>query len=101
MLVYQLMEENENSIANDIYDPCNKDKHTGYMYHKGIKIVYWNCQGANRKLAVIIDAIQKDGIHILLLQDTRHARRNDGLPKLDWIVTQRTTHQNLKILMEC
>ena len=28
------------------------------------------------------DAIQKDGNHILLLQDTRLTRRNDGLPKL-------------------
>ena len=47
-----------------------------------IKIVHWNCQGANGKLAAIKDVIQKDGIHILLLQDTRLARRNDGLPKL-------------------
>ena len=48
----------------------------------GIKIVHWNCQGANGKLAVIKDAIQKDGIHILLMQDTRLLRRDDGLPKL-------------------
>ena len=48
----------------------------------GIKIVHWNCQGANGKLAVIKDAIQKDGIHILLMQDTQLLRRDDGLPKL-------------------
>ena len=47
-----------------------------------IKIVHWNCQGAIGKLAVIKDAIQKDGIHIILLQDTRLLRRNDNLPKL-------------------
>ena len=52
------------------------------MYPEGIKIVHWNCQGANGKLAAIKDVIQKDGINILLLQDTRFARRNDGLQKL-------------------
>ena len=75
-------EDIEDSIANDISDPCNQDKRTGCMYPGGIKIVHWNCQGANGKLAAIKDVIQKDGIHILLLQDTRLARRNDGLSKL-------------------
>ena len=75
-------EDIEDSIANDISDPYNQDKRTGCMYPGGIKIVHWNCQGANGKLAAIKDVIQKDGIHILLLQDTRLARRNDGLSKL-------------------
>ena len=75
-------EDIEDSIANYISDPCNQDKRTGCMYPGGIKIVHWNCQGANGELAAIKDVIQKDGIHILLLQDTRLARRNDGLSKL-------------------
>ena len=77
-----------------------QDKRTRYMYPGGIKIVHWNCQGANGKLAAIKDVIQKDGIYILLLQDTLLARKNDGLPKLrlDW--TQHTKTQNLKNLME-
>ena len=75
-------EDIEDSIANDISDPCNQDKRTGCMYPKGINIVHWNCQCANGKLAAIKDVIRTDGIHILLLQDTRLARRNDGLSKL-------------------
>ena len=39
-------EDIEDSIANDISDPCNQDKRTGCMYSGGIKIVHWNCQGA-------------------------------------------------------
>ena len=52
-----------------------------YPILEEFEIVCWNCQGANGKLAAIKDVIQKDGIYILLLQDTRLARRNDGLPK--------------------
>ena len=50
-------EDTEDSIANDISDPCNQDKRTGCMYPGGIKIVHWNCQGANGKLAAIKDVI--------------------------------------------
>ena len=72
----------EDSIANDVSDPGNQDKCTGCMYPGRIKIVHRNCQGTNGKLAAIKDVIHKDGINILLMQDTRLAQRNDGLPKL-------------------
>ena len=53
------------------------------MNFNGIKIVHWNCRGANGKLEAIKDVIQRDCIDILLLQDTRLSRRRvDNLPKL-------------------
>ena len=72
----------KHSGADDNSDHCEQSILAGNTLREGIKIVHWNCQGANGKLATIKDAVQKDGIHILLLQDTRLSRRGDGLPKL-------------------
>ena len=67
------------NITNSSADTTQTMQHLSL---DSIKIVHWNCQGANGKLDVLKDAIQKDGIHIILLQDTRLLRRNDDLPKL-------------------
>ena len=72
----------KHSGADDNSDHCEQSILAGNTHREGIKIVHWNCEGANGKLATIKDAVQKDGIHILLLQDTRLARGGDGLPKL-------------------
>ena len=57
--------------ADDNSDHCEQSILAGNTHREGIKIVHWNCQCANGKLATIKNAVHKDGIHILLLQDTR------------------------------
>ena len=43
-----------------------------------LKIVHWNAQGANRKRALITSCIINEGIDIMLIQDTRLKKRQDG-----------------------
>ena len=74
-------EHNTNDDSNDSTN-TNGTQSARTMNIEGIKIVHWNCRGANGKLSAIKDATQKDCIDILLLQDTRLSRRDDGLPKL-------------------
>ena len=74
-------EHNTNDDSNDSIN-TNGTQSARIMNIEGIKIVHWNCRGANGKLSAIKDATQKDCIDILLLQDTRLSRRDDGLPKL-------------------
>ena len=74
-------EHNTNDDSNDSTN-TNGTQSARTMNIEGIKIVHWNCRGANGKLSAIKDATQKDCIDILLLQDTRLSRRDDGLAKL-------------------
>ena len=74
-------EHNTNDDSNDSTN-TNGTQSARTMNIEGIKIVHWNCRGANGKLSAIKDATQKDCIDILILQDTRLSRRDDGLPKL-------------------
>ena len=53
----------KHSGADDNSDHCEQRILAGNTHREGIKIVHWNCQGANGKLATIKDAVQKEGIH--------------------------------------
>ena len=77
--------DEEDEINNDSDDSTETTKaHSARSVNfNGIKIVHWNCQEANGKLAAIKDVIQRDCIDILILRDTRLSqRRVDNLPKL-------------------
>ena len=76
-------DEDETNNDSDDSTETTKAQSVRSVNFNGIKIVHWNCRGANGKLAAIKDVIQRDCIDILLLQDTRLSRRRvDNLPKL-------------------
>ena len=49
---------------------------------KSLTIVQWNTQSANDKIGLLQAEIAEHDIDIVLLQDTRFKRRQDGIPKL-------------------
>ena len=63
------------SRCNQTTDVMHNDRHD-------LRIVSWNAQGANMETARIQDAVQQDSIYVLMLQDTRYTKRQDGLPPL-------------------
>ena len=74
-------EEDETNSDSDDSTETTKAQSVRSVNFNGIKIVHWNCRGANGKLAAIKVVI--DCIDILLLQDTHLSRRRvHNLPKL-------------------
>ena len=63
------------SRCNQTTDVMHNDRHD-------LRIVSWNAQGAKMETARIQDAVQQDSIDVLMLQDTRYTKRQDGLPPL-------------------
>ena len=57
-----------------------------------LKILHWNCEGANKKINTILDSIKNDDIDIALLQDTRIKEHPDNkdIFKLDGYYTYYT-----------
>ena len=60
-----------------------------------LKILHWNCEGANEKINTILDSIKNDDIDIALLQDTRIKEHPDNkdIFKLDGYATYSTPHE--------
>ena len=47
-----------------------------------LTLVHWNTQGSNEKIGFLQAEIAKHDIDVVLLQDTRLKKRQDGIPKL-------------------
>ena len=47
-----------------------------------LTLIHWNTQGSNEKIGFLQAEIAKHDIDVVLLQDTRLKKRQDGIPKL-------------------
>ena len=63
-------------------EPSDTDPENPPLIKKNLTIVQWNTQSANDKIGLLQAEITEHDIDIVLLQDTRLKRRQDGIPKL-------------------
>ena len=63
-------------------EPSDTDPENPPLIKKNLTIVQWNTQSANDKIGLLQAEIAEHDIDIVLLQDTRFKRRQDGIPKL-------------------
>ena len=63
-------------------EPSDTDPENPPLIKKNLTIVQWNTQSANDKIGLLQAEIAEHDIDIVLLQDTRLKRRQDGIPKL-------------------
>ena len=63
-------------------EPSDTDPENPPLIKKNLTIVQWNTQSAKDKIGLLQTEIAEHDIDIVLLQDTRLKRRQDGIPKL-------------------
>ena len=63
-------------------EPSDTNPENPPLIKKNLTIVQWNTQSAKDKIGLLQAEIAEHDIDIVLLQDTRLKRRQDGIPKL-------------------